>query len=110
MPSRSIFLGAGSASVISTLVAGVGEGGGVCSMALESDFDSWDRLRRLVGWESGEGECDLEAELRGEVELEADDDEGRPALLEAADAARAALLMGTWIPRLGRDSDLRRVL
>ena len=107
MPSRSTFLGATSTSPISTLVAGVGEGGGVCSMATGSASASCDRLRRLLGWESGE--CDREAELRAEAE-EADEDELRPALLEAADAARAAAVMGTWIPRLGRERDLRRVL
>lgn len=40
-----------------------------------------------------------------------DDDEGRlEALFEAAAAARAACVTGMCMPRLGRDSDFRRVL
>jgi hypothetical protein len=94
IPSRSTFFGAVSTSDISTLVAGVGEGGGVASIAVESAEASWARFRRLLGCESGE--CEREVELRGEAEpeaeAEAEDEDGRPALLEAA---RAALVIGT---------------
>ncbi len=95
-------------SLISTLFANVGEGGGVCSIALESAPASNDRLRRLLGWESGE--CDLELEAGGDFG-ELDEVDGRAVALEAAaEAARAAFVMGTWIPRLGKDKDFRLVL
>jgi hypothetical protein len=43
--------------------------------------------------------------------VEADDEEGRPEdVLEEDSAARAACVIGMWMPRLGRESDLRRVL
>lgn len=92
---------------MSTLVAGVGEGGGVVSMAMGSTSPEWDCLRRLLGWESGDLERD--DELRGDAD-DAEELERRALLVEALCAARAAAVMGTWMPRLGSDSDLRRVL
>lgn len=100
MPSRSI-LGATAASGMSTLVAGVGESGGVGSTAAEPA--PCDRLRRLFGCDSGD------SERTADGDVDADDEVGRAALLLAA-AARAALVTGMCMPRLGRDSDLRRVL
>lgn len=88
MLSRSILGGAASSLADSTLVASVGEGGGVVSMMAESE-EACDRLMRLLAWESGD--CDREDDDGREVEAEAED--GRPALLEAA-AARAALVTG----------------
>lgn len=86
----------------SRLESGLGEGGGVCSMATSS---ACDRFCRLLGCDSEPSVPDV-----GGDEAEEDDD-GREALLEAAAAAaRAACVMGTWMPRLGRESDLRRVL
>lgn len=62
---------------------------------------------RLLGGESGVSGCDIEGRDEDDVE----DVEDR--LFDFVDdnmEARAALLMGTWIPRLGSDNDLRRVL
>jgi len=77
----------------------------VSTTATESS--SWDRLMRLLGGESGVSGCDIEGRDEDDVE----DVEDR--LFDFVDdnmEARAALLMGTWIPRLGSDNDLRRVL
>lgn len=115
MPSRST-LGIKSASDISTLVAGVGEGGGVCSMMASAGAEATpcDRLRRLLGCESMRSA--IESERCADVAGDDDDDEeeeeedGRLGAFDEAAAARAAWVTGICIPRLGRDSDLRRVL
>lgn len=114
IPSRST-LRIVSKSDISTLVAGVGEGGGVCSTmpSAGAEVAPCDRLRRLLGCESiasteGSERC---ADVAGEDDDDDDDGEGGllGAFVEAA-AARAACVTGMCIPRLGRDNDLRRVL
>lgn len=53
MPSRSTLGAAALSSVMSTL-AGVGEEGGVVSMATEFEEPLCDRLTRLLGCESGD--------------------------------------------------------
>lgn len=64
-----------------------------------------DRFCRLLGCDSEPSVPDV-----GGDKAEEDEDD-REALLEAAAAAaRAACVMGTWMPRLGKESDLRRVL
>jgi hypothetical protein len=70
---------------------GVGEGGGVCSMATESEVEvlSCDRFRRLLGCESGDWE--VEADMEGVEEAE---EEGRPVEVLDESAARAACVMG----------------
>lgn len=86
MPSRSI-LGAASLLIGSRLVARVGEGGGVDSMAMAESGAGCDRFKRLLGCESGD--CDREEDV-GREDEEADD--RRPAPFEAA--ARALLVTG----------------
>lgn len=74
------------ASVISTLEAMVGEGGGVCSRASSGTVPGCDRLRRLLGCGSdSEGTSDKGDEPVEEIEL-------REALLE--EAVRAACVTG----------------
>jgi hypothetical protein len=85
----------------------VGEGGGVCSIALSS---VWDRFCRLLGCASGASEPDEGDDKADEAALDKDDEDDLEAFLEAAAAARAACVIGTCMPRLGKDSDLRRVL
>ena len=70
----------------SRLESGVGEGGGVCSMAMSS---ACDRFCRLLGCASGASELDESSDeaLQDEDDLE--------ACLEAAAAARAACVIGT---------------
>ena len=94
----------------STVLPGVGEGGGVCSIAFESVLGvlSCERLMRLLGCDSGERGA--EADIEGVEEVEAEAVEGRPDDDFEERAARAACVMGMWIPRLGRESDLRLVL
>lgn len=86
----------------------VGEGGGVCSIAIESEPEmlSCDRFRRLLGCWSG----DWEPEAGIEGVDEADEEDGRLVVVFVESAARAAWVMGIWMPRLGSESDLRRVL
>lgn len=110
-------MGIASASGISTLVARVGEGGGVCSIMASAgaETDPWDRLRRLLGCESMVSTVESErcAEVAGDDEDEDEDeeeDEGRLCVFDEAAAARAAWVTGMCIPKLGRDNDLRRVL
>lgn len=94
IPSREI-LGTASASDISMLVAGEGECGGVDSMGAESEESRCDRLMRLVGWESGDME--REVDVGGDIEVAGDvvdvfeTDDRRPAPLAAA---LAAFVMG----------------
>lgn len=103
-------------SEVSTLVAAVGEGGGVCSTGSASTEETTcDLLMRLLGCDSGDSERRSERRSDGAGDPdEADGDvDGRTAALEAAAAAaaaRAAWVTGMWMPKLGRDSDLRRVL
>lgn len=87
MVSMSISCAA-SASGISSLMALLGDGGGVCSMAMASA--AWDRLTRLLGWASGD--CDREAVVDAGV-AEADDEAARDACLDEA-AAREACVTG----------------
>jgi hypothetical protein len=84
--SRSIFALAVSKS---RLESSVGEGGGVCSMAMSSECD---RFCRLLGCASGASEPDEGDDKADEAALDEDDLE---ALLEAAAAARAACVIGT---------------
>lgn len=95
---------------------------------MEREAAPCDRLRRLLECESVESPesercADVADVLKeddedGDVDDDGDsddddddDDDGRlEALFEAAAAARAACVTGMCIPRLGRDSDLRRVL
>lgn len=69
------------------LESGVGEGGGVCSMAMSS---ACDRFCRLLGCASGASELDGSSDEA----LEEDEDD-LEACLEAAAAARAACVIGT---------------
>lgn len=80
-----------------------GEGGGVVSMAALSE--AWDFLMRLLGCASGDSEREELAAGVADAEVET----LRDVLFDEA-AARAACVTGTCMPRLGRDSDLRRVL
>lgn len=86
MLSRSISFVA-SASVISSLMARVGDGGGVFSMAMESA--AWDLLSRLLGGASGDSE--REALVDAGV-AEAEDEAAREALFD--EAAREACVTG----------------
>jgi hypothetical protein len=100
-----------SASDISILVAGVGERGGV--WAAEVSLSPRDLFCRLLGGESGDSERSVDEDgVAEDVEAGADEVEveGRTALFVAAAAILAACVTGTWMPRLGSDSDLRRVL
>ena len=92
------------------MLPGVGDGGGVCSIAAVSEVGvlSCERLMRLLGCDSGEREA--EADMEGVEEVEAEAVEGRPDDDLEERAARAACVMGMWIPRLGNESDLRLVL
>jgi hypothetical protein len=96
MLSRSIFW-ATSASGISSLMARGGEGGGVVSMT--AVIAAWDFLMRLLGCASGDSEREADADVEAP----------RDVFFDEA-AAREACVTGTCMPRLGRDSDLRRVL
>ena len=94
-----------SGSDMSTLVEGVGDGGGVWSVGASP----CDLLRRFDGCVSGDSDRGGDRDEAAE-DGEADEDvDGRPDILDAA-AARSAWVTGTCMPRLGRDSDLRRVL
>jgi len=108
---------------------GAGDGGGVCSYfvrvagcaeAEDGESSLCDRFNLFVwGYSEGEGEDSgreallVPEEAVGvgvgvdEVEVEVEADEAR---LAAAAAARAAWVMGTWMPREGRERDLRLVL
>jgi hypothetical protein len=106
IPSRSTF-GIDAASVISVLAGG--EGGGVCSMAMAlstEPFEAWAFFCRLLGCKSGDVERPTDDGVEDEDE---DADEERPEDFDAA-AARAACVTGMWMPRLGKERDLRRVL
>lgn len=84
-------------------MARMGDGGGVFSIAMVSA--AWDLLWRLLGCSSGDSE--REALLDAGV-TEAEDEAARDALFD--EAAREACVTGMCMPRLGRESDLRRVL
>lgn len=75
----------------SRLEPGVGEGGGVCSMAMSSECD---RFCRLLGCASGAPEPDEGGDKAEEAVLDEDEDD-LEAFLEAAAAARAACVIGT---------------
>ena len=82
------------------------------AMALSDAFSTCDLFSRLLGCDSGDAErlTDVEGVADDEEEVEGEEaDEERAAALEAA-AARAACVTGMWMPRLGSDKDLRRVL
>ena len=76
----------------SSLESGVGEGGGVCSMAISSECD---RFCRLLGCALGASEPEVGGDKAGEAALDEDDEDDLEALLEAAAAARAACVIGT---------------
>ena len=87
--SKSIFALAVSKS---RLESSVGEGGGVCSMAMSSECD---RFCRLLGCASRASEPDEGDDKADEAALDEDDEDDLEALLEAAAAARAACVIGT---------------